>query len=199
MYMQTEGKHARKERGGEGRGGGEGPTIISHWSVLSVLNDELLSRCRAKIPITSYYKEDLPHISTFCLHDMSRSPRLTPSIFGNWITVEGGKGLGMKLTTCIISPSLFAFWNRVLEVGMRLGYLAYSGKLLREKTFANFGVLLFAIDFSIKFGGVASFGGTSNQSTKVFSGKIFHQFTKGFSRKNFPLYGTNCYRAYRLG
>ena len=131
MYMQTEGKHARKERGGEG------PTIISHWSVLSVLNDELLSRCRAKIPITSYYKEDLPHMSTFLLHDMSRSPRLTPSIFGNWITVEGGKGLGMKLTTCIIPPSLFAFWNRVLEVGMRLGYLAYSGKLLREKTFAT--------------------------------------------------------------
>ena len=38
----------------------------------------------------------------------------------------------------------------------------HSGKLLREKTFANFEVLqLFAKVFTVKFGGVASFGSTS--------------------------------------
>ena len=41
--------------------------------------------------------------------------------------------------------------------------ILYSGKLSREKTFANFEVLwLFAKVFTFsKFGGVASFGGTS--------------------------------------
>ena len=52
--------------------------------------------------------------------------------------------------------------------------LPYSGKLLREKTFVNFEVLwLFAKVFSAKFGDVVSFGGTSEQSTKVFSVKMF--------------------------
>ena len=37
--------------------------------------------------------------------------------------------------------------------------ILYSGKISREKTFANFSVLwLFAKVFSVKFGGVASFG-----------------------------------------
>ena len=37
--------------------------------------------------------------------------------------------------------------------------IPYSGKLSREKTFANFTVLwLFAKVFSVKFGGMASFG-----------------------------------------
>ena len=42
------------------------------------------------------------------------------------------------------------------------GDTPHSGKLPREKTFANFEVLqLFAKVFTVKFGGVASFGGTS--------------------------------------
>ena len=61
-----------------------------------------------------------------------------------------------------------------------------SGKLSREKTFE---VLKFCgylrKFFSAKFWGVASFGGTSEQSAKVFSVKIFHQF----ALKSFPLYG----------
>ena len=70
--------------------------------------------------------------------------------------------------------------------------LLYSGKLSREKTFLNFAVLwLFAKVFSVKFGGVASFGGTSGQSVKVLSTKIFfHQFVKVFSHESFPLHGT---------
>ena len=52
--------------------------------------------------------------------------------------------------------------------------LPYSGKLPREKTFANFKVLpLFVKVFSAKLGGMASFGSdTSEQSVKVFSAKI---------------------------
>ena len=50
----------------------------------------------------------------------------------------------------------------------------YSEKLLRDKTFVNFEVLwLFTKVFSAKFGGVASFGGSSEQSAKVFSTNFF--------------------------
>ena len=55
----------------------------------------------------------------------------------------------------------------------------YSGKLLKEKTFANFAVLrLFVKVFSVKFGGVASF-------VKVFSVKFegVASFVKVFSAK----------------
>ena len=53
-------------------------------------------------------------------------------------------------------------------------YCINSGKLLREKTFTNFEVLqLFVKIFSAKFGGVVSFGDTSEQSAKVFSVKIY--------------------------
>ena len=49
----------------------------------------------------------------------------------------------------------------------------YSRKLSREKTFANFTVLwLSAKVFSVKLGGVVSFGTASEQSAKVFSAKI---------------------------
>ena len=49
--------------------------------------------------------------------------------------------------------------NTVSEQDYIKDYLPYSGKLLREKTFANFTVLwLFAKVFSAKFGGVASLG-----------------------------------------
>ena len=59
----------------------------------------------------------------------------------------------------------------------------YSGTLSREKTFANFEVLLlFTKVFSMKFGGVTSFGGTiGNESF----------FTKVFSSKSFQLYDTS--------
>ena len=44
----------------------------------------------------------------------------------------------------------------------------------REKTFTNFEVLwLFVKVFCVRFGGMASFGGTSKQFAKVFSAKIY--------------------------
>ena len=62
----------------------------------------------------------------------------------------------------------------------------YSGKHLREKTFANFMVLcLFAKVFSAKFGCVASFG----KESFLHKNRIFHHFAKVFSFKSFPLYG----------
>ena len=55
-----------------------------------------------------------------------------------------------------------------------------EGKLLREKTFADFKVLwLFAKVFSTKFGGMASFGGTSEHFPKLFL---------SFLLQSFPLY-----------
>ena len=63
--------------------------------------------------------------------------------------------------------------------------LLYSWELSREKTFVDFEVLwLVAKVFSVKFGGMASFSGISEQSTKVFSAKI-HQFAKVFFCKKF--------------
>ena len=54
-----------------------------------------------------------------------------------------------------------------------LGVLQYSGKLSREKTFANFTILwLFAKVFSTKFGPWRSLTQQSEQSAKVFSAKI---------------------------
>ena len=87
------------------------------------------------------------------------------------------------------------------QVKMKLRYiiqlslqkqLLYSGKLLREKTFANSEVLqLSGKVFSMKFGDTVSFGGTSEQSTEVFFGKIFfHQFTKVFFLESFLLFST---------
>ena len=71
--------------------------------------------------------------------------------------------------------------------------ILYSGKLLREKTFVNFTsfVAIRVKVFFTKFEGVASFGGTSEQSIKIFSGKkfFFYQFAKVFSRESFRLYG----------
>ena len=69
----------------------------------------------------------------------------------------------------------------------------YSGKLLRKKTFANFEVLwLFMKFFFVKFGGVAIFGATSEQSPKIFSAKILLS-SKVFFRESFPLHGSmNC-------
>ena len=60
-----------------------------------------------------------------------------------------------------------------------------AGRLSRERTFANFESLwLFAKAFSAKFGRVASFGGNSKQSAKVFPRKSYLQPF----RESFPLY-----------
>ena len=66
--------------------------------------------------------------------------------------------------------------------------ILYSGKLLREKTFANFVVLwLFTKVFSAKFGGVASFAVAIESNLRKFFFRIFKQFTKVFSSKVFSL------------
>ena len=63
-----------------------------------------------------------------------------------------------------------------------------SGKLLREKTFANFAVLwLFGKKFSPQnLEGVVSFGMARSGNPRKFSPQ---KFTKVFSLKSFPLYG----------
>ena len=70
----------------------------------------------------------------------------------------------------------------VLFTAQKYCYAPYSGKLSREKTFANFTILW-------KFGGIL-WCNKSERFAKVFSAKIvfFHQFTKVFSLKSFPLY-----------
>ena len=66
--------------------------------------------------------------------------------------------------------------------------ILYNGKLLREKTFANFVVLwLFTKVFSGKFGGVASFCMAKESNLRKFF-RIFNQFAKVFSLESFPLY-----------
>ena len=62
-----------------------------------------------------------------------------------------------------------------------LSVYCIAGKLLREKTFANFKVLwLFAKVFSVRFGGVVSFGGTiggaSEQSAKILFSTNLRKF-----------------------
>ena len=66
-------------------------------------------------------------------------------------------------------------------VYIQLGYsnihckygMLYSGNFRGGKFFANFeGLCLFAKVFSLKFVGVASIGGTTEQSVKVFSTNI---------------------------
>ena len=55
--------------------------------------------------------------------------------------------------------------------------LPYSGKLSREKTFANFAVLwLFTKVFFTKFGGIASFGAAKASNPRKFSLK-FSRYT----------------------
>ena len=66
--------------------------------------------------------------------------------------------------------------------------ILYSGKLLREKTFANSVVLwLFTKVFFAKFGGVASLAVAKESNPRKFF-RIFNQFAKVFSLKSFPLY-----------
>ena len=59
--------------------------------------------------------------------------------------------------------------------------ILYSRKLSRGKTFVNFEVLwLFAKVFSVQFGGMASFGGTSEQSVKIFSANFYLPICESF-------------------
>ena len=70
--------------------------------------------------------------------------------------------------------------------------IPYSGKLSREETFANFVVLRLCVKvFSAKFGGVVFFGAAKASNPRKFSLRksIFHESTKVFSLKSFPLYG----------
>ena len=61
--------------------------------------------------------------------------------------------------------------------------IPYSGKLLREKTFANYVVLwLFAKVFSAKF-----WGSKSEQPMEVFAVKIVFSTVNVFSLESFPL------------
>ena len=64
---------------------------------------------------------------------------------------------------------------------------SHSGKLSREKLMKFEVLSLFAKVFSKKFGSMASFGGTNEQSVKVFPAKI-HRFAEVFSHESFPLY-----------
>ena len=68
---------------------------------------------------------------------------------------------------------------------MRLNilHIPYGGKVLREKTFANFKVVKSAIreNFLCKIGNVASVDGTSEQSVQVFSAKHFPPICESFS------------------
>ena len=98
-------------------------------------------------------------------------------------------------------------WVRVLlSGGWRLGWkqkhmgVLYGGKFLKEKTFTNSEVLwLFAKVFSAKFWHMASFDGTSEQSTRVSRKNLsFYQLSKFFSHKSFPLCGTGNEVARRL-
>ena len=69
--------------------------------------------------------------------------------------------------------------------------ILYSGKLLREKTFANFAVLwLFTKVFSVKFGVVVSFVRHKQAGCEsFFSTKIVFFTNSVFSLESFPLYG----------
>ena len=65
----------------------------------------------------------------------------------------------------------------------------YSGKLLREKTFANFTVLwLFVKVFSVKFGGMASVGTAKGSNLPKFSPRksYFSPICDSFRPQKFP-------------
>ena len=67
--------------------------------------------------------------------------------------------------------------------------IPYSGKLSREKTFANFMVLwLFAKFFSTKSGGVASFGMAQASNPRKFSPSKVSRYTVDVSSLNVWLY-----------
>ena len=89
------------------------------------------------------------------------------------------------------SPCTFGY--ALVYIYILVDCILYSGKPLREKTFANYTVLwLFAKVFSAKFGDMVSFGTAKTSDLPKFSlwKSYFHQFTKVFSLKSFPIYGS---------
>ena len=73
-----------------------------------------------------------------------------------------------------------------------LVYITYSGKLSREKTFANFEVLGLSVKvFSMIIDGYTHTLVVVPNNPRKFSLRIsyFHQFAKVFSLESFPLYG----------
>ena len=69
---------------------------------------------------------------------------------------------------------------------------AYSGKLLREKPFANFAVLwLSAKVFAAKVLGLGAFQCSKSEQSASFlrENRIFNQLAKVFSLESFLLYG----------
>ena len=75
--------------------------------------------------------------------------------------------------TCV---SHFGLQERACDyIIIKTEQLPYSGKLLREKTCANFAVLwLFAKVFSTKFGGVVFFGMAKASNPRMFSLRKSH-------------------------
>ena len=90
--------------------------------------------------------------------------------------IEGKKWDGKVIGSLVPRP--FINWPGYEVIGGKGGErtaVPYSRKFSREKTFTNFEILqLFPKVFSTKFGGVALFGGTSEQSVKSF----FRKFVK---------------------
>ena len=92
----------------------------------------------------------------------------------------------MFLSSLVPRPSLPTNFDHLECV------VPYSGKLSREKTFMDFAFLwLFAKVFSVKFGGVASFGTAQASDQRRFSLRklYFSPIHKVFSLESFLLYG----------
>ena len=67
--------------------------------------------------------------------------------------------------------------------------IPYSGKLAREKTYTNFVVLwLFVEVLSANLGAWCLLAQHKRAIQELQENRIFHQFTKVFSLKSFPLY-----------
>ena len=92
-------------------------------------------------------------------------------------------------TTTVISGKMASNYTecKLIEISM---LILYSGKLSREKTFANFGFVAIRESFLCKIGGMVSFGTAKASNLRKFSQRnhIFHQFAKVFSLESFPLY-----------
>ena len=86
---------------------------------------------------------------------------------------------------------LMAWQHNMQSTSDRL--IPYSGKLLREKTFANFAVLwLSAKVFSAKLGDVVFFGTAKASNLRRFSTQksYFAPICGSFLPRKFPVYGT---------
>ena len=136
-----------------------------------------------------------PHMSRLVLR-LLFPKLLSHAVWEGSIESLGPERLGMRLHIKVkgysLIPRLVGNCCQTVMVPGIGGMIPYCGKLSREKTFiTNFEVLwLFAKVFCAKFGGVASFGSTSEQSAKVFSAKVcFHQLTKVFFLESFLLHG----------